>query len=91
MSAARRRVPGLLLADALDRGALGDAALGRAVQPDVKAAVLAEHDRRRPAQDHAAAAGEQAVDPGLAVAAQVLVLVVGGRRRLGGPGRHRLR
>ena len=56
----------------------------------MEAAVLAEHDRRGPAQDHAAAGGEQAVDPGFAVAAQVLVLVVGGRRRLGGPGRHGL-
>ena len=30
------------------------------------------------------------MDPGLAVAAQVFVLVVGGRRRLGRPRRHRL-
>src|SRR2546427_244633 len=83
--------PGLVLADAFDCGALGRAAAGRAVEADVEAAVLAEHDRRGPAQDHAAVGGgEQAVDPGFAVAAQVLVLVVGGRRRLGGPGRHGL-
>jgi hypothetical protein len=83
-------VPRMLLSDALDHSALGGAAGGRAVEPDVEAAVLAEHDRRRPAQDHAAPAGQQALDPGLAVAAQVLVLVVGGWRRLGRPGRHRL-
>jgi hypothetical protein len=80
-------LPGVLLADALDHGALGDAAAGRAVQPDVEAAVPAEHDRRRPFQHHPAArGGQQPVDPGLAVAAQLVVLVVGGRRRLGGPG-----
>ena len=73
-------LPRLLVADAFDRGSLDGAAIGRAVQPDMKAAVLAEHDRRGPAQDHAAAGGEQATDPGLAVAAQALVLVVGGWR-----------
>src|SRR5215467_1942748 len=64
--------PGLLLADALDHGALGDAAAWRAVQPDVEAAVLAEHDRRSPAQDHPAAGAKQPVDPGLAVYPQVV-------------------
>src|SRR5215472_9151927 len=86
----RRRTYAVRALSAARRRSLADAALGRAVQPDVKAAVLAEHDRRRPAQDHPAAAGQQAVNPRLAVAAQVLVLVVGGRWRLGGPGRHRL-
>src|SRR5262249_41079841 len=79
--------PRVLLTDAFDRGSLDDAAIGRAVQPDVKAAVLAEHDCRRAAQDHAAAAvGEQAVEPRLAVAAPGLGLGGGGRRGPGGWG-----
>ncbi len=80
----------LFLADAFDRRSLHDAAFGWAVEADVIAAVLAEHDRRSPPEDHAAAAGQQLVYPGLAMAAQTLVLVVGGWRRLGRPCRHRL-
>ena len=51
-----------------------------ALQPDVEAAVLAEHHRRGPAEDHAAALGQQAVDLGLGAAPQVVVLVAGGER-----------
>ena len=70
----------MLLADALDHGALGDAAVGRAVQPDVEAAVPAEYHRSGAAEDHAPAVGYQVVDPGLGAAPQVLVLVTGGER-----------
>jgi len=77
LSAARSRCRAWSWLMPSDCGALGRAAAGRAVEADVEAAVLAEHDRRGPAQDHAAAGGgEQAVDPGFAVAAQVFVLVV---------------
>src|SRR6185312_6866605 len=69
---------GLLLADALDRGALDDPAVRRAVQPDVEAAVPAEYHRSGPAEDHAPAVGDQVMDPGLGAAPQVLVLVTGG-------------
>src|ERR1700689_4017807 len=73
---------GILLADALDRGALHDAEAGRAVEPHVEAAVLAEHHRRAAAQDHARARGRQAADVALAVAAQVLVHMAYWRRGL---------
>src|SRR5215470_4409495 len=71
---------GLLLADALDRGALDDPAIWRPVQPDVEAVVPAEYHRSSPAEDHAPAVGDQGVYPGLGAAPQVLVLVTGGER-----------
>jgi hypothetical protein len=52
---------------------------GRAVEPDVVAAVPAEHDRGGAAEDHAAAAaGEEGADSGLGAGPQVFVLVAGG-------------
>ena len=68
------------MADALDRGALHEAEGGRPVEPHVEAALLAEHHRRAAAEDHPRAVGGQAAHAFLAVAAQALVLVAGGRR-----------
>src|ERR1700691_6530494 len=78
---------GILLAAALDRGALHDAEAGRAVEPHVEAAVLAEHHRRAAAQDHAR--GRQAADVALAVAAEGLLHMAYLRRWLRWPRPHR--
>jgi hypothetical protein len=81
----------LVKPDPLDRGALGDARLERAVEPHVEAAVLAQHDRRPPAEDHALAGRAHPQDVPLAVPPKVRVLMLNRQRRLRRPGRHRRR
>ena len=51
--------PGLVDADALNCGALRQSEVGRAVETDVKAALVAEHNGGRPAQHDASTAGGQ--------------------------------
>jgi uncharacterized protein len=81
---------GLVRSDCLDRGPLHDAEVGRPVEAHVEALVLAEHDRRPAAEDHARVLGRHPPDVFLAVPAQALVLVVGRDGRLGRAERHGL-
>jgi hypothetical protein len=76
----RQVAAGLVLAELLDRGALGQARVRWSVQPHVETAFFAKNDGGSAAQDHPGARGCQAQDVLFAAAAQVLLLMARRRR-----------